>query len=61
MKHLTTLCGDQCKGCPEIHIDYSLKQDKQIIITDDFGKRINMSKDQLRILVKQAKTGRLDF
>ena len=60
IKHLTTLCGDKCKGCPEIFIDDEVNADKQILITDDFGKKINMSKDQFRILIQQAKKGELD-
>jgi tripartite-type tricarboxylate transporter receptor subunit TctC len=33
---------------------------KQIVITDDFGQRIQMSHDQLADLVEQARSGALD-
>ena len=57
---ITTLCptcGPDC--CPEIFVDNSLPVDKQVEITDDFGGKISMSKDQLATFVEQAKAGKI--
>jgi len=48
------LCDHDAPECPEIYTDDSLTEDKQVLITDDFGHKINMSKDQFRFLLKQA-------
>lgn len=58
-KLVTILCDHIAPDCPEIHTDDSLSEDKQVLITDDFGNRINMSKAQFRILLDQAKTGKI--
>jgi hypothetical protein len=30
------------------------------VITDDFGQRVQMSADQFRVLIEEARSGRLD-
>ena len=32
----------------------------QIVITDDFGQRVQMSADQFAVLIEEARSGRLD-
>lgn len=60
MRKITAFCG-QCQcGCPELLIDPDAPDEQRIVITDDFGQRIQMSLAQLTDLVDQAKTGMLD-
>ncbi len=59
-KHITTLCpfcGPGC--CPQIFVDDSLPEEKQVEITDDFGGKISMSKEQLKAFVEQSKSGKI--
>ncbi|MDO8572491.1 MAG: hypothetical protein Q7S11_01825 [bacterium] len=56
-----TLCGDKCDGCPQIFTDNTAESTKQVVVTDDFGNTIAMSKDQFRVLVKGSKEGKLDI
>lgn len=48
------------EACPEVYVDDSLRAEKQVEITDDFGGRIYMSKAQLSSFVDKAKNGDLD-
>ncbi len=41
-------------------MDDSAPADKQVIITDDFGQRVEMSLDQFSSIIEAAKTGTLD-
>jgi hypothetical protein len=34
-------------------------EDRRIVITDDFGQRVQMSIDQLQVLIEEARSGRL--
>lgn len=60
-KSIAVLCDDGwlCKACPEIFMDESADPMKQISITDDFGHKIEMSKDQFLVLMKKAQSGEL--
>ena len=60
LRHLATFCGQCNCGCPEVFVDESAPDDRRVIITDDFGQRVEMSLDQFGDLVDQAKAGRLD-
>lgn len=53
-----THCG--C-GCPELYADHDAPADRRIVITDDFGQRVQMSADQLRVLVAGIKSGVLEL
>ena len=44
----------------ELYIDHDAAPERRIVITDDFGQRIQMSHDQLRDLVADVKSGVLD-
>lgn len=57
---VATFCGNCNCGCPTLHVDLDAPVEKQIVITDDFGQRIQMSPDQWQDLVAQAKAGTLD-
>jgi hypothetical protein len=54
------LCGQCNCGCPELYVDHDAVPEQRIIITDDFGQRVQMSADQFQVLVEQARAGELD-
>jgi hypothetical protein len=41
-------------------VDTAASPDRRIVITDDFGHRVQMSADQFQVLVEEARSGRLD-
>jgi hypothetical protein len=57
---LALLCGQCSCGCPELLIDHEASPQQRIVITDDFGQRVQMSADQLRVLIEDARAGRFD-
>ena len=57
---LARFCGNCDCGCPELYVDPAAPPERQVIITDDFGQRVEMSVDQFRDLVESAKSGALD-
>jgi len=54
------LCGNCNCGCPEVLVDRAAPPERRIVITDDFGQRVQMSADQFLVLVEEARSGRLD-
>ncbi|MFC4943762.1 hypothetical protein [Pseudonocardia sp. GCM10023141] len=60
MRHIATFCGNCNCGCPELFVDDSAVPEQRIIITDDFGQRIQMSLPQLADLVADIRKGVLD-
>ena len=56
---LVLLCGQCSCGCPELLVDQQASPERKIVITDDFGQRVQMSVDQLQVLVEEAQSGRL--
>lgn len=60
LTRLVLLCGQCNCGCPELLVDNDASPEKRIVITDDFGQRVQMSTDQLRVLIEEARSGRLD-
>jgi hypothetical protein len=62
-RHLTRialLCGNCSCGCPELLVDHDAPADRRIVITDDFGQRVQMSQDQFLVFIQEARSGRLD-
>ncbi|HWE90447.1 MAG TPA: hypothetical protein VG317_13385 [Pseudonocardiaceae bacterium] len=59
-EHVATFCGKCDCGCPELYVDHSASDEQRVVITDDFGQRIQMSLEQLRVLVDDVKSGILD-
>jgi hypothetical protein len=57
---LARFCGNCDCGCPELYVDPNADAGRRIVITDDFGQRVQMSLDQFRDLVETAKSGALD-
>jgi len=54
------LCGQCSCGCPELFVDHYAPPERKILITDDFGQRVQMSADQFAVLIEEARSGRLD-
>ena len=54
------LCGQCSCGCPELLVDHEAPPERKIVITDDFGQRVQMSADQFAVLIEEARCGRLD-
>jgi len=54
------LCGQCNCGCPELFVDHDAPPERAIVITDDFGQRVQMSADQFAVLIEEARSGRLD-
>ncbi|MFE2316931.1 hypothetical protein ACFXC8_27995 [Streptomyces sp. NPDC059441] len=57
---LATFCGDCNCGCPQLFVDPSAPAERRVLLTDDFGQRVQMSVDQFGSLVEEAKAGKLD-
>jgi len=60
MSQFAILCGQCSCGCPELFVDHDAAAEKKIVITDDFGQRVQMSADQFAVLIEEARSGRLD-
>jgi len=60
LTRFAVLCGQCSCGCPELFIDQAAAPERRIVITDDFGQRVQMSADQFQVLVEQARSGQLD-
>jgi hypothetical protein len=60
MRHIATFCGQCNCGCPELYLDDAATPGKRVVITDDFGQRIQMSLGQLADLVADVRRGVLD-
>lgn len=52
-------CHCHC-GCPEVSLAPEAPEDRRVVMTDDFGQRIEFSLDQLRTLVDRARSGALE-
>jgi hypothetical protein len=59
LTRLALLCGQCSCGCPELLVDNDAAPERRIVITDDFGQRVQMSEDQLRVFIEEARSGRL--
>ncbi len=60
LTRLAVLCGQCSCGCPELLVDHEAPPARRIVITDDFGQRVQMSEDQFQVFVEEARSGRLD-
>ena len=60
LTRLVLLCGQCSCGCPELLVDQEAPPERRVVITDDFGQRVQMSVDQLQVLIEEARSGRLD-
>ncbi|MGI8800303.1 MAG: hypothetical protein ACR2GE_13575, partial [Pseudonocardia sp.] len=55
-----TFCGDCSCGCPQLFVDDTAAPERAVVITDDFGQRIQMSLTQLGDLMAEVRRGTLD-
>jgi hypothetical protein len=60
LQHIQTFCGTCDCGCPELFLDHNAPPERRVVITDDFGQRVQMSLAQFRTIVESAKEGQLD-
>jgi len=60
LQHVATFCGQCSCGCPELYVDPAADDERRVVITDDFGQRIQMSLAQLAVIVDDARAGVLD-
>ncbi|MER6001330.1 hypothetical protein ACIHFD_20015 [Nonomuraea sp. NPDC051941] len=60
MRSVARFCGQCSCGCPELFVDETAPVERQVVITDDFGQRVEMSLDQFGSIVEAAKSGSLD-
>ena len=60
MRHIATFCGSCSCGCPELYLDEDARPERRVVITDDFGQRIQLSLEQLADLVADVRRGVLD-
>jgi len=58
--HVVTLCGQCSCGCPELYLDPAAAEEQRVVITDDFGNAIRLSRAQLRDIIGLAREGALD-
>lgn len=57
---VATFCGSCNCGCPQLFVDEGASAERRVVLTDDFGQRVQMSGDQFASLVAEAKAGHLD-
>ena len=60
LEPVAVFCGNCGCGCPTLYVDEAAAPEQRIVLTDDFGQRVQMSADQFRSLIDEAKAGRLD-
>jgi hypothetical protein len=60
LEPIATFCGNCDCGCPQLFVDNTAPAERRVVLTDDFGQRIEMSSDQFASLLGEAKAGRLD-
>ena len=60
MERIASFCGQCNCGCPELWVDHDAAANRRVVITDDFGQRVQMSLAQLAELVADVKDGVLD-
>jgi len=60
LESVAVFCGNCSCGCPELFVDHAADEERRVVITDDFGQRVQMSLVQLSALVADVKSGALD-
>ena len=60
LESVAVFCGNCSCGCPELFLDHGAGEDRRVVLTDDFGQRVQMSLAQLCVLVADVKGGALD-
>jgi hypothetical protein len=52
-------CKCHC-GCPELRFAPDAPPERRVVMTDDFGGRIEISLDQFRTFLRHVKSGELE-
>ena len=60
MRHIVTFRGQCNCGCPELYLDPGAEDGRRVVLTDDFGQRIQMSITQFAAIIDGARAGVLD-
>ncbi|MEU9642490.1 hypothetical protein [Streptomyces sp. NPDC048188] len=60
LEPLATFCGNCNCGCPQLFVDPTAPAERRVLLTDDFGQRVEMSAVQFASIVEEAKAGKLD-
>jgi hypothetical protein len=60
LESVAVFCGNCSCGCPELFLDHGADAAHRVVLTDDFGQRVQMSLEQLSALVADVKNGTLD-
>jgi len=60
LESVAVFCGSCSCGCPELFLDHDADAEREVVLTDDFGQRVQMSLAQLSVLVGDVKNGVLD-
>jgi hypothetical protein len=60
LESVALFCGNCSCGCPELFLDHEADSERRVVLTDDFGQRVQMSLVQLSALVADVKSGVLD-
>ena len=60
LESVAVFCGNCSCGCPELFLDHGADEERRVVLTDDFGQRVQMSLAQLSVLVADVKSGALD-
>lgn len=60
LESVALFCGSCSCGCPELFIDPGADDAHRVVLTDDFGQRVQMSLDQLSVMVADIKRGAVD-
>lgn len=60
VERIATFCGESSDCCPELWLDHDAPVERRVVITDDFGQRVELSLAQLADLVEDVKDGVLD-
>jgi hypothetical protein len=55
MELVATFCGNCNCGCPQLFIDRTAPAERRVVLTDDFGQRIEMSAEQFASFIEQAR------
>lgn len=58
-RHVLTFCGKCSCGCPELLVDHDAPPERRIVLTDDFGQQVQMSVEQLQVIVDEARSGQI--
>lgn len=56
---IASFCHASQNCCPTLTADVDAPPSKELVITDDFGNKVFMSREQMRGFVEKAKAGEI--